>query len=133
MVTALFTVIIQLVAFAETIHDIISPERRRQKRREQIRRDFYDGSLLKRTRGGRGVVNRSCPNNISSSSVTKSDGSVSVSRVDLLSTVSLLMLIGFWMVGLSSADITSIMVVVVGGYLVLDNCTVVSGSSEMET
>ena len=93
MVATLFTIIMQLITFVQTIHDTISPERRRQRRRDQIRRDFYDGSLLNKTRGGSGVVNRSCPNNISY--VAKRD--TSVSQVDMWSIVSVLMLLGFWM------------------------------------
>ena len=126
MIATMFTIIMHLATVVRYIHDNISPERRRRRKREQLRRYFYNGSLLVRTRGGKGVVNLSSSNDNTLPSAVPSDQQSLSRRFDTISTTSVGVFIGLWLVGLPSPDITTIVSILVGGWLVFDKWTVAS-------
>ena len=87
MIAFLFTITFQLLALINTVQDNIIPERRQQMKRQKLRNDFYDGSLLKRRRGGRGVVNLNSSGNIASSGPISHINNNSLSMADTISMV----------------------------------------------
>ena len=100
MVAILFTITFQLLAFIQTVQDNIIPERRRQMQRQKLRNDFYNGSLLKRTRGGKGVVNLNSSSNIASSGLISHNNTNSLSIADNLSMVLVFMAAASYVVGM---------------------------------
>ena len=107
MIAALFTITFQLLAIIQRIQDNIIPERRQRMKRQRLRNDFYSGALLKKTRGGRGVVNLSLlghPAETTSydcmASENKDDSdNKPVSRADTISTVLFCIAATWWLVG----------------------------------
>ena len=87
MIAFLFTITFQLLALINTVQDNIVPERRQQMKRQKLRNDFYDGSLLKRRRGGRGVVNLNSSGDIASSGLISHKNNNSLSIADNISMV----------------------------------------------
>ena len=87
MIASFFRITFQLLALINTVQDNIVPERRQQMKRQKLRNDFYDGSLLKRRRGGRGVVNLNSSGDIASSGLISHNNTSSLSRADNISMV----------------------------------------------
>ena len=99
MMAKMLMMMIGLNAFLQRLIDNISPARRRQIKAQQLRADFYNGKLLKRTRGGRGVVeDRSCPGNIPSSD-SFPDKHEPITSTDVAIVVLILFFAGLWIVG----------------------------------
>ena len=106
MIAILFTITFQILAIIQRIQDNIIPERRQRMKRQRLRNDFYSGALLKKTRGGRGVVNLSLSSYTTTTSYdcmasenNDDSDNMPVSRADTISTMLFCIAAASWVVG----------------------------------
>ena len=104
MISTLFSITFHLLSFVKRIQDNIIPERRQRRKRQRLRNDFYDGSLLMKTRGGSGVVSLrslSLSSNASSyEDMASENNSKPLARADTISTALFCIAAATWLVGL---------------------------------
>ena len=98
MILQLAAMLLRLLAFLEIVLDNIIPERRRQRKRQQTRKAFYNGQLWRRPRA---EVNPSSASNSTSSSVDDlpASSSKSVSLANVVTVLAFILAL-LWIFGI---------------------------------